>query len=75
LRNDADAVRRGHIVRDTRDMEVVKRRVVALAHELHAQGERGCEGRLHPFFGTLTGAQWGITQFKHLDHHLRQFEA
>lgn len=27
----------------------------------------------HPFFGTLTIEQWGKMEYKHLDHHLRQF--
>ena len=27
----------------------------------------------HPMFGRLTGEQWGKMEFKHLDHHLRQF--
>ena len=27
----------------------------------------------HPIFGVLTHEQWGQMQYKHLDHHLRQF--
>lgn len=27
----------------------------------------------HPFFGKMTDDEWGILQYKHLDHHLRQF--
>ncbi|EAR17183.1 MULTISPECIES: DUF1569 domain-containing protein [Robiginitalea] len=27
----------------------------------------------HPMFGELTPEQWGKMQYKHLDHHLRQF--
>ena len=27
----------------------------------------------HPFFGNFNTDQWGKMQFKHLDHHLRQF--
>ena len=27
----------------------------------------------HPFFGPLTVEEWNILQYKHLDHHLRQF--
>lgn len=27
----------------------------------------------HPLFGELTPLQWGQMQYKHLDHHLRQF--
>jgi hypothetical protein len=27
----------------------------------------------HPAFGPLTGPQWGTLQYRHLDHHFRQF--
>lgn len=27
----------------------------------------------HPFFGKMTADDWGILNYKHLDHHLRQF--
>lgn len=27
----------------------------------------------HPLFGTMTPAEWDFMQWKHLDHHLRQF--
>ncbi|MGB5274532.1 MAG: DUF1569 domain-containing protein [Flavobacteriaceae bacterium] len=27
----------------------------------------------HPLFGELSKAQWGMMQYKHLDHHLKQF--
>jgi len=30
---------------------------------------------VHAFFGSLTGAEWGVSTYKHLDHHLRQFGA
>lgn len=29
----------------------------------------------HPFFGKLTKEECGMSQYKHLDHHLRQFGA
>jgi hypothetical protein len=32
-------------------------------------------GHLHPFFGTMTKEQTGIMMYKHVDHHLRQFNA
>ncbi len=31
------------------------------------------EWQPHPLFGHLTPDQWGMMEFKHLDHHLRQF--
>ncbi|ANE52349.1 DUF1569 domain-containing protein [Flavisolibacter tropicus] len=27
----------------------------------------------HPFFGKMTTNDWGLHQYKHLDHHLTQF--
>ncbi|OIQ28193.1 MAG: hypothetical protein BM564_10235 [Bacteroidetes bacterium MedPE-SWsnd-G2] len=27
----------------------------------------------HPYFGKFNNEQWGKMQYKHLDHHLRQF--
>lgn len=30
-------------------------------------------GFLHPFFGTITKEQTGYMAYKHIDHHLRQF--
>ena len=27
----------------------------------------------HPYFGALTTSQWGLSSWKHADHHLRQF--
>ena len=32
-------------------------------------------GHLHPFFGKMTKEQTGIMMYKHVDHHLRQFNA
>ena len=57
------------------DFQGTKEKVRALLSDLHAMGEKGCDGNVHRFFGRLTGAQWGVTQYKHLDHHLRQFGA
>lgn len=61
------------IIKDDLDFDRTKARLRALVDELHAVGEQGCDGIVHGFFGPLTGAQWGVTQYKHLDHHFRQF--
>lgn len=29
----------------------------------------------HPAFGTMSGQDWGVLNYKHIDHHLRQFGA
>ena len=61
------------IVKDEPDFAAVQSKATALLREFHELGERGCDGRVHGFFGKMTGAEWGVTQFKHMDHHLRQF--
>ena len=63
------------IVRNEPDFLAVKSRLVGLVRELHAMGEAGADGHVHGFFGRMSGAEWGVTQYKHLDHHLRQFGA
>ena len=63
------------VVQDEPGFAPTKERVRALLAEFHARGEKACDGYVHGFFGSMTGAEWGITQFKHLDHHLRQFGA
>jgi hypothetical protein len=61
------------IVKDEPDFEVTRARLSALITEFHHLGESGTDGNIHRFFGPLTGKQWGETQYKHLDHHFRQF--
>ena len=61
------------VVQGEPDFGPTKDRVKALLSEFQARGEKGCDGYIHGFFGAMTGAEWGVTQFKHLDHHLRQF--
>jgi hypothetical protein len=61
------------IVRDEPDFEPTRVRLLTLITKLHQSGESATNGNVHPFFGTLTGKQWGETQYKHVDHHLRQF--
>ncbi len=29
----------------------------------------------HPLFGAISNADWGVLMARHLDHHLRQFDA
>lgn len=61
------------IVKGEPDFAATKARILNLLAEFHALGEHGSDGHVHGFFGPLTGSEWGVTQFKHLDHHLRQF--
>jgi hypothetical protein len=63
------------IVRDEPDFAAAKSRLIEVMRELQSRGEAGCDGNVHGFFGRMSGAEWGIIQYKHLDHHLRQFNA
>ncbi len=62
-------------ISDTKDFEKEKMRLIAAVNELYAMGEGGIKQEAHPFFGKMTQKEWGILNYKHLDHHLRQFGA
>ena len=61
------------IIKDDPNFEPTRERLRALISDFHGLGIGGTDGNIHGFFGPLTGKQWGETQYKHLDHHLRQF--
>lgn len=49
-----------------------KSKLMALVDEIGNQLNKESWGE-HPVFGKFTNEQWGKMQYKHLDHHLRQF--
>ncbi|MFD1063858.1 DUF1569 domain-containing protein [Winogradskyella litorisediminis] len=59
-------------ITDEKNFEVEKTEILNLISELNNQKERE-DWQPHPSFGKLTKDQWGKMQYKHLDHHLRQF--
>ena len=62
------------VVKEEPDLEATRARLKNLITEFHQLGEAGTDGNIHGFFGKLSGTGWGFTQYKHLDHHLRQFD-
>lgn len=60
-------------IADEPEIELTRERLKELINRFHNLGPNGLDGNVHPFFGPLTGKQWGETQYKHVDHHLRQF--
>ncbi len=52
-----------------------KARLMAMVRKFHEAGPDAAAKHRHAFVQTLTGDEWGRIQFKHLDHHLRQFGA
>lgn len=62
-----------YVVKDEPEFDATRERLKELIAKFNSMGEAGLDGNVHPFFGRLTGKQWGETQYKHVDHHLRQF--
>lgn len=57
---------------EPRDLVNEKAHLESLLDEFESQRER-TDWKPHPGFGEFTKQQWGQMQYKHLDHHLRQF--
>jgi len=57
-----------------KDFDAELSKLNELIEEVKSQRETADWGA-HPAFGKLTKEQWGKMQYKHLDHHLRQFGA
>jgi len=63
---------KGFAIKDEMDFDIEKEAITNLIDELNTQRERN-DWQPHPAFGKLTKDQWGKMQYKHLDHHFRQF--
>ena len=63
------------VVGDKRDFEIEKTKLMEAVDKFSALGKSGKLKGAHPFFGKLSQAEWDKLQWKHLDHHLRQFGA
>lgn len=59
-------------ISDNRDFETEKNELKKLIAEFHAKKKQK-QWEPHPIFGKFTPQQWGQMQYKHLDHHLKQF--
>ena len=59
-------------VADSKDFESEKEKLDQWMQELWYDREND-NRRSHPMFGHFTKDQWGKLQYKHLDHHFRQF--
>ena len=62
-------------VSDQRDFAHEKRALLDLVQRFGERGPTGLTAHPHPFFGRLTTDEWQALQWRHLDHHLRQFGA
>ncbi len=62
------------IISEQKDFEKERTILLQIANEYYEQRDRA-SWPTHPAFGDMTNEQWGKMQYKHLDHHLRQFNA
>jgi len=56
-----------------KDFETEKNTLLSYIDRFVTEGPKIITKLPHPFFGKLTLEEWDILQWKHLDHHLRQF--
>ena len=59
---------------DERNFQEEKENLKSLLAEFYAEKDK-TKWPPHPFCGLFTTDQWGKMQYKHLDHHFRQFGA
>lgn len=60
-------------VKEEKNFSEEKNKLVELVQRFGKNDPEEIAKRPHPFFGKLTAEEWNLLQYKHLDHHLRQF--
>jgi hypothetical protein len=55
------------------DFNESKNKTITSVRQFFENGPSQCTTHAHPFFGHFTPEEWAVFQWKHLDHHLRQF--
>jgi hypothetical protein len=60
-------------ITNTPEFDSEKQVLMGLVKKFGTVGPQVLVNKKHPFFGTMTDEEWGILQYKHLDHHLKQF--
>lgn len=63
----------GFVIKDERDEEKEKQNLIVAINNFSEKGKARQLGDKHPFFGKMTHEEWDTLQWKHLDHHLKQF--
>ncbi len=61
------------IIKDDRNFEVEKQRLIGFIRQTQALGESHFDGKASQSFGVLSKTEWNNMFYKHLNHHLTQF--
>lgn len=61
------------IIKEDKQFDAEKEKLLKLVDRFHHHGKETAGRFPHPFFGSFTTEQWGMSMYKHLDHHLQQF--
>ena len=64
---------KGFIIKSSPEFEKEKEVLCDQIARFGAMGPTIIANSKHPFFGEMTEEEWGVLQYKHLDHHLKQF--
>lgn len=72
FRKDLPTVKEFRIVKEP-NFEAAKTELIELIERFAKEGHASIKVTKHPFFGEMTMEEWDALQWKHLDHHLRQF--
>ncbi len=62
-------------IEETPEFENEWQFLVAMIKRFGQKGPEVIVNKTHPLFGEMTEEEWGTIQYKHLDHHLKQFDA
>ena len=72
FRKDLPTVKEFRIVGEP-NFDEAKKELIELVERFAKEGPASIKVTKHPFFGEMTLEEWDMLQWKHLDHHLRQF--
>lgn len=62
------------LIKDKKDFDIEKKRLVDYIRKTQGLGQGHFANKASHSFGVLTQEEWNNMFYKHLDHHLRQFQ-
>ncbi len=62
------------VIKGDPKFEETRRRLIGYIQEVHGYEKEKMENKVHPLIGKLSMQQWNNVIYKHIDHHLRQFD-